>query len=212
MCLCVNLVLNRTQTSPWCSLIPSKFVGSRNVYARGGRVPAQSMPAAEWTQTLGGLHPRTRAVYQAYLQEREHRGPRGESTPGCRLYDVVQQRTRAYLSPERGCCEPPAVGPPPDEGRCMAGARLLVGIPSFGNDPRTWALLSVVLRSLDDARRVGGIRVEVGLDLTHPVPPSLALPPGLPVTSWQHSTSVKTALAGIYRQRFWAVSHRGPGP
>ena len=84
------------------------------------------MPAAEWTQALGGLHPRTRAVYQSYLQEREHRGPRADSTPGCKLYDVVQQRTRAYLSPERGCCEAPAVGPPPGEGRCMAGARLLV--------------------------------------------------------------------------------------
>ena len=88
----------------------------------------------------------------------------------------------------------------------MAGARLLVAIPSFGNDPRTWALLSVVLHSLDDARRVGGIRVEVGLDLTHPMPPSLDVPPGLPVTSWQHSTSVKTALAGLYRRRFWAAS------
>ena len=167
------------------------------------------MPAAEWTQALGGLHPRTRAVYQSYLQEREHRGPRADSTPGCKLYDVVQQRTRAYLSPGRGCCEAPAVGPPPGEGRCMAGARLLVGIPSFGDEPRTWALLAVVLRSLDEARRVGGIRVEVGLDLTHPMPRSLAVPPGLPLTSWQHSTSVKLSLAGLYRRRFWAASAAG---
>ena len=35
------------------------------------------------------------------------------------------------------------------------------------------------------------------------------MPPGLPVTSWQHSTSVKLALAGLYRRRFWAASAAG---
>ena len=66
----------------------------------------RNMPA-DWVSTLGGLDVRTRAVYQAYLRERD-RGPRVEAMPGCKLYDVVQQRSRAYLSESRGCCEAPA--------------------------------------------------------------------------------------------------------
>jgi hypothetical protein len=49
----------------------------------------------------------------------------------------------------------------------------------------------------------------VGLDLTHPMPRSLAVPAGLPLTAWQHSTSVKLSLAGLYRRRFWAASAAG---
>ena len=163
------------------------------------------MPSGEWVTMLSGLDVRTRAVYQAYLRERE-RGPRVEATPGCKLYDVVQQRTRAYLSESRGCCEPPAVEQAPESGRCLTGKRLLVGIPSYGDNPRTWALLSIVLQSLDHTRRTGGVQVEVGLDLTHAPPPGLHMPEGLPVSVWRHSTSVKNALAGLYRQRFWVAS------
>ena len=170
------------------------------------------MPA-DWVSTLGGLDVRTRAVYQAYLRERD-RGPRVEAMPGCKLYDVVQQRSRAYLSESRGCCEAPAKMVEHESGRCMAGKRLLVGIPSFGDAPRTWELLAIVLRSLDHARRAGGVLIEVGLDLTHEPPPSFRVPDGLPVSTWRHGSGSAQAsrccsLAGLYRQRFWAASAAG---
>ena len=165
------------------------------------------MPDRPYVQTLTPFDARTRAVYASLL--REHGGPGVRSDEaGCKLYDFVQQRQRSYLSQPRGCCEPPASSPAPTDGQCMAGKRLLVGVPSYGNDARTWSLLAIVLASLDHARRTG-VDVEVGLDLTDPLPPGFRLPDGLRVTQWRHSAAVKLALCGMYRQRFWAASAAG---
>ena len=165
---------------------------------------------------LKKLDAKTRRVFEQYLQDVEKR-PGGtigaQSSDGsCTRYDFVQQRTRAFLTqPQMGCCE--AAAAPirrRARGRCLAGARLLLSIASYGDDTRGWSLLSTVLASLNHARLSAGMaRLDVVLDLTDPPGRRLHVPAGLNVTMVLHSRSLGRDLPGQHRPRYAAALAAG---
>ena len=162
--------------------------------------------------SLRKLDARTRTVFERYLDDIAQRGSGvvGWRSPNCTLFDFVQQRMRPFLAHgSLGCCE---AAPLPraasslssnPRGRCLAGARLLISVASYGNDPQNWAYLSLVLDSLDDARRSAGTaRMDIALDLTAKPGKRLRVPDGLNVTHVLHDRSVRKDLAGKHRPRF----------
>ena len=194
----------------------SLIVGGSAPGRASARKAMQQSPArkARPSAALKKLDAKTRRVFEQYVQDVQQRksGVIGMQSPdgSCTLYDFVQQRVRPFLTqPQSGCCKEAAVAPTSAtgtqgvRGHCLAGARLLISIGSYGNDARGWALLSVVLASLDAARRSANMaRMDIVLDITSAPGGQLVVPAGLNVTEALHDRSLRKDLPGQYRPRF----------